>query len=861
MIRTRPRAAALARCSSAILLALSAGACSLQGATDAIGGGGTNPRCETCVGEDGGSPAPSAIDGQTVTELETMAPAAQNSTFVLRGTLPVPPHTFPRADGLDPFVIRDWNGMPLTTQTGLVSRYANPADGADVVEVLARVHLDPAAAAGSQVRYPVVFTPRPAPSGPGTVGLEDLLAPVGIPTGIQALLADPSAIEIAAFDCFGNKYVCRPLDGTGSYELLRHGRVTSELRIYQTMKPEPFVSGPSGTLPRFLGVHTYLSTTSGEEVLGLGLRFNNGGSGRDGTTSDDDPLDKIYFQKIQVTLPAELGFLQDFDDPFVGGFTASGNRWTWDLVEPLAAGKLHVIRWLGQFHRRLRIATANGLGVARSYADGLGQGFCVRGTDSIFARPYWSWWNRGTARFFPQKYQLPSLDHVGLQFLRNQLSGQRAHIADRLLNGTSDGDYPIASSAMGWCHPYGVSYGGMTSGQEIYCWDGIATACAASTEGLQMYRALHRMHSDRQPNVLYDADGEPSTVERWLRENGDRDYVPFYHYVVPFLGGSYPDPFGYATAPRFQTNYVAANGLKPLYEDGYMAFDPNDLQHYIRYTHAAKVLAWLGNDSIAKDDLRMEAEMFHLSFHIYRNDQFGGFIGSGLLSQRALANEHPGKGGPFGRGEAWGLDCAVAAYSLGNPTWRASKKPWMQDIISMLLTSQGTCNGFLQAQVSNKAVEGKYRARQQIEQSITENALQGLRESVFRGVDAGFAAMTRDVLVNSLYGFISDMAFLPGAGPWRYTGVGPKDVNLPIWCSHAQMPSDAVTVGDIETFQDWSSFAYGFEITGDPIFLDKALEQSPGSTDLLLRLRNGGTNNIENVSALLALMQHRAGMF
>ncbi len=74
------------------------------------------------------------------------------------------------------------------------------------------------------------------------------------------------------------------------------------------------------------------------------------------------------------------------------------------------------------------------------------------------------------------------------------------------------------------------------------------------------------------------------------------------------------------------------------------------------------------------------------------------------------------------------------------------------------------------------------------------------------------------------------------------------------------MPADAVTVGDIETFQAWSSFAYCFELNGAPIFLDKALEQFPGTTDLYQRLRNAGIDNIENRSPLLALLQRRAGV-
>jgi hypothetical protein len=374
-----------------------------------------------------------------------------------------------------------------------------------------------------------------------------------------------------------------------------------------------------------------------------------------------------------------------------------------------------------------------------------------------------------------------------------------------------------------------------------------------------MFRALHRMHTDRQPNALYDFDGEPSSVERWLVENGSRDYVPFYCYLTPFLTGSYPDPFGFRSAPRFQINFVTANGRAPGYEAAHLGYDPHDLQHFIRYTRAAKVLVWLGNDGLAKDDLRMQAEAFNLSYHENRNDGGGGFQSGGLLAHRVIVNANPGKGCPFGRGEAWGLDCMLAVYNTTDLAWRASKYNWFGRVIELLLDAQGPCTGFIQAFVNNKAVNGRYRARQQIEQSITENALQGLRESVFRDFDAGHDAMTRDVLVNSLYAFIGEMAWYPGEpAPWRYTGIGPLDATQSIWCRRGQMPADAVSVGDRDGYQDWSSFAWGFEITGDPIFFERALTQLGGS-DLYTRLRNEGTENLENRAALLALLQHENG--
>ena len=138
--------------------------------------------------------------------------------------------------------------------------------------------------------------------------------------------------------------------------------------------------------------------------------------------------------------------------------------------------------------------------------------------------------------------------------------------------------------------------------------------------------------------------------------------------------------------------------------------------------------------------------------------------------------------------------------------------------------------------------------------------LQGLRETVFRGNDQAHSDMVRDVLTDSLYAFIGEMSWFPEEhGPWRYTGIGPLNVNLPVWCSRDEMPPDAWTVGDIETYQDWSSFAYGYELTGDPLFLEYALKQFGGSQSLYNSLHFEGTDNVENFAPTLALVQHENG--
>lgn len=783
---------------------------------------------------------------QVAAVLETHVPDL--SKFLLRGTVPIPAGIFPRADNRNPFMIVDYDGTPVLTQAEVVSRYPLDADGADVVELLAHVRRNPALATGASARYTVLYDSTPVPL---TTGAWD-----DIPPAVRALVDDPDGLEIAAYDCFGNKYVSRPFSAPRTFQQRHHGPIQFEARIHQNMVPVTPI--PGSTLPHLFGVHAYISVFRSSWNVSMDLRFSNGHDGNDHTTTLDDPLDKVYFRKIELSVPDDWVVMQDLPDPLFGAERQVNGRRIVTLVGPNANGKLHVMRWLGQFHRRLALAPDAGPTVtsARAMLDGVGRAFCVRG--SYAGTPFWSWWNPATSRYFPQRHQLPHLDHVGDAALEADLATQLDFLADHLAAGTGTGNYPLAAGRLGWGHPYGVAYGGMTSGLEINCYDGIEAAAAASPTGFRLYSTLHRMQTDRQPNALYQLDGEPSTVEEWLVENGAQDYVPMEFFVVPFTNGSRPDPFGIRQAPQFQINFVAANGLQPTYEAQHLGFEPHDYQHFIRYTRSAKVLAWLANDSLAIDDLRLQAENFHLGFHQHYDDQFGGVPWSGVISMTRYVRSFPAKGCQFGRGEAWGMDCAVAAYALLDPEWRAKKRPWFEQQVELLRDAQPPCNGFIQANVSSQGFNGQYRSRQLIEQSITENALVGLRETVFRGADPGHTFMVRSLLVGSLRAFISDMAWFPGmSGPFRYTGVGPLDPSLPVWCSRADMAPGTWTAGDLETYQDWSSFAYGYELTGDPVFLQFAGTQAGGSSfaDLAWDMEISGLNNIENRVALLAAVQ------
>src|SRR5262249_16513100 len=149
-----------------------------------------------------------------VAVLETRCPAV--TEFILHGTFPVPPGAFRGMDEGPPFAVLDDDGSEILTQTEIVSRYPDENDGADVVEVLARVHRSPLVVPGSVLQYQVVQ--KSLPFFPDDV----LDGSDSIPQKVTDFLLDTGAIEIRTHDCFGNLYTSRPLGGEREVTVLRH---------------------------------------------------------------------------------------------------------------------------------------------------------------------------------------------------------------------------------------------------------------------------------------------------------------------------------------------------------------------------------------------------------------------------------------------------------------------------------------------------------------------------------------------------------------------------------------------------------------------------------------------------------------
>lgn len=793
-----------------------------------------------------GGPTIATEGGPVVAVLEL--PNPQMGTFVLRGTFPCPKYAFPHAAKKSQFAVLAPDGNRYPAQTERVSSYAREEWGADVVEITAVVPRDPDVVAGTPVQYEVCLSKHwtPHPVDADNAELSDLVGlGSAVHPGVRELLDQPWGLMVASQDVFGNWYTHDLIHASVNSEWKRFGHTSAELRTYGVMKPIFPVSGPQATLPHGLGIHGYVNVMAGEKLFGLDLRITNGADGRLPNDPLDDALDEVYFRNLWLLVPNGWVPVQEFEDPAMGPLQILGGWTGLPLVADRADGTLHYMPRTAQTHRRMMITPVPNRDRARAYLDQQHIGYARPATSE---HPnLWSWWNSDTARYFPQRHVLPDLSHASLE-IEADLAQELGFLRNLFDTGTGFGSYPVKHERLGWAHPYGVPYGGMTGGDGIHMWQGLRTLHAASPVGLQRMRLEHRMHSDRMPNAYYQANGDSSSLEEWLEPNpgGPGPYIDMTFYLQLWNG----DPMGFKTAPTFQVDAVEAQGLVPDYKSTLELFAIYDLQHLIRYTRNAKALTWLTNDSLAKDDLLHQAEMVHLTYNNDFNDPYGKESEGGLAWDRSFVALHPGQGFTAGRGEGWAIDTMTSAWSVADLDWRERKAPWYELVTDVFADGQH-CEGYFQATVYQKFLDEKYHARQSIEAAIVENALWGMKESVFRGRNGLYVAILEDVLKDSFYGMITPEAWPDGnAGPWTVLAVSPLDVNQPPFCNG--IPSDGQS-NEIDTFQVVSSLAYAYELTGDQAFLDRAEDLVGGP--LLSTMLAQGTANLFNRAALLALAQ------
>ncbi|MCB9913544.1 MAG: hypothetical protein H6828_00175 [Planctomycetes bacterium] len=797
-----------------------------------------------CDGGTGQSPLPVVhfagfSVGDEVARLELAAPDVDS--FVLHGTLPLPPAMHQPGASQSPFVVRDPEGHEVPAQVETVTRYAAAEDGADVVEVLARVARPAAAAPGDRLTYTVLWAPH-APDAPS------------VDADVQALLDDAGALVLRTHDVFGHTYeadLLTDLRANDPLELrrLRSGPVADQWRTHENLVPVTPVAGSTGTLPHLMGVHTYVTTWRDEGFVTLELRVHNGHEGEDPDSDQDDPLDKLYFEDLELAVPSGWTLLELYPTPSTGTSYLDGGATVYPLVAPIGGGLMHMMPRQAMFHRRLALCRVGEEARAQAALEEQGLAFCTAGQNGL-GQELLSWWNGYSARYYPQNVRLPHLDYIApAATMRTQLANEFADIRAAHQAGTT-GPWPMVTPELGWAHPWGPNVGNMHGGAEINFWDGVKTAWSGSREGYLGFQLRHRMVMDRHPTAFYDRHGREHQLEDWLAEGPNGTYLPIYMWIVPWL--PLADPHGFTSSPSFQRDAVVAQNRQPAYDAQLAGFQNIDNQHWVRATRAAKVLTWLGNDALAKDDLRLQGELARSSYQFYEQDVWGYAIVTGALHDKRYVDAHPGQGFEVDRGEGWLLDTVATAYALQDEDWRGRARPWLEEVIDMFHDGASHCSGAIMSVPNTAHFGGQYRILQSISEAILQNALWGLKSTVFEGRSAQYVARLDELVADSARAMVNPLVWDEGVNaPAFYTALGPYDATQAAYCGY--LPPDGQEGTD--NVQTWSLFAFGYRLTGDSNFLNRAAQMANGPltpAGIGMDVHDG---ELENRVAILSLLQ------
>jgi hypothetical protein len=776
-----------------------------------------------------------------VAHLEIELP--QSRTFSLRATLPIPAGTWDKGQPV-PLTILAGDGTPRPTQLERVSRYPRTEDGADVVEIHSRVGRPYGKQPGDRHVYEVAL--QAPPSTTATVS-----------PSVTSLLAQNTSLRLLSYDVFGHPY---DLDLTEQLRqpglrTPRRGPIAYQRVVHDAMTPVEFTPGPQGTYPHLMGVHAYMTQFADEDFVLLDLHVHNGLNGLDEVSRDDDLMNRLLFDRLLLRVPEDWDIIVNVEDPKIGApFDGPGAYRTRALVRPEGGGQLHAMPRQARFIRRVAVAKTGP--ASKRAEEALKEhwlAFCRPG--HVDGRTLWSWWNPETARYFPQNHPLPTLDHIGLAFVNAQLEGRESHVHNQIETGAA-GPYPFLSQRLGWAHPWGVAYGGMAGGDEIHQLDGVRTAATASRAGYRLHQLTARSYASRHPTALYHLDGRPTRMEDLLVTEGlGAPYVAtFFHDQRP---GPFETTFRFSQGPSFQWHAAINTGRIPNYFSDLESWSPIDRQHLIRWTRTWKVLAWLGNDTLAKDLLTATGENFRLEFHPFPVEPYGFFQPTGLLDELHWVATHPGRGLEYRRGEAWGTDAAVCAYRFANDPARTRWLPWFQHIGDLVRDGQSACTGNLMSVPAGNVFGGNYRIRQAREEAFVQQALRAVSTSVFKGVDWARNVNLLGVINRSHYASIRPPFWPVGAeGAWATQAIGFADgIQSADWCQGGIPGTNTGYIADIRLS---NSMAYAFDLTRDPIFLEHAQLLGP-TNSLFVDQDAWGLYQLENRAALLALLQRFNG--
>ncbi|QDU67939.1 hypothetical protein [Engelhardtia mirabilis] len=744
------------------------------------------------------------------------------STYVARGTMPLPPGT--TWSFHCPFGLRR-NGTVYPTQWWPVAFH--PDGSASVVELAATVPGEPS-----------------LPADPGLVDFEIVTSdpPFALTTpqldsGLVSLLTKPGKLRLRVTDSHGNEYTGdlsqSIVSPASDLEVLGRAKL-----VYITDELLTLTKGAPGALPYLGGFRAWFTAYDQGRVVELDLRWHNAVLNPFGPMIPD-----VVFEKVELLLPPDWTATPRWPMPTSGPATNANVDGSSTKVFPIIADgpTPHLLRQRGNLTWRLVLSRAGDGGERDDAIDRRGWGTVQGGPKG--------WSDPATSNWLPSHVPVPDLSPWEPS-ITNELRGDRNQIEFAFANGTPY-YYAGGLGALGPYHTYGVTYGGMTSGSEIYQVAGTDLVWSGENDGLVAEEMRHRMVLDRQFGWFYDPFG--NLVDAFMLEQPDGS-LPVNVFNNDFINIANQGDLGFSEAEDVYADVLP----RPTYEtvvlgtNPYDGLEQHDSQHATRAMYPMKTLVWAANDRMARHDLLAQASLWHMQMH----DGPGGRLAA--LNQ--WGKEHPHAGGEFGRGEAWILDAVATWYALEWPGKREKLDDWMSMAVETLLelkTPLDVFYGNREGKITEYYEFNKqYAIIQWFEHSIAISTIASVRESWAH--DPTTKAALEDLIVKGALA-IWRTGSKPGtSGPYEQQAVAWIDPDLPAFTTPQEIPSDGTGGGpDNDQVAGPLGFAARYATGAQAMEVLEYASTLMGSGDPLGALENLTTYylNLENRAPLVAWLQ------
>jgi len=540
------------------------------------------------------------------------------------------------------------------------------------------------------------------------------------------------------------------------YDVVKEGRFLTTVRGFKELD-----NGRGGKL---FGVHIYLTFVEGDPNLSFDVRVSN--------ANVESVLGGVYFTDLRVTTESRASIVPRMGSNRIDSVRNGNVFW---ICED--AGYHHYFPKQASFHRRLLIVnreiSPDTLAWEKMHGGvGFSNAWHQKETFGVTKTRI----GRYTNAFEYQNF-------TGREAIREKLLDKALDVSAALESGGTNGGHGIYSINFGPFHPIHRENQGGPGGFEIRHYSGYELC----SESILVERLRAHMYSERQAWNMYRADGTIKTVDDWAHENNG--FVPF-----DFI----PMDFHVNAIPAFRE---AGNWNEGDADDGITDYRPIDRAHQCRNNKPWQALVYLTNDPLARDELRMAAEVNLLCLHNYPNPQ-GWSSFSTLAEIAAVVTENPAQGHTnWRRDQMWQIDSICSYYAIADIETRSHLYAWMKLMTETILKSSMD-TGFLSrvnaGQVYDTADMPDYDAAQAFELAFEQHAKMCLYAVAFRGRDSRYGnALLRSVLVAAESLFESDIY---DGNNYRWFVATARHHGSPLGQDEL---SRALTTGGNEIFQGW----------------------------------------------------------